>query len=485
MVTEEKTLNPIPLPKMGVTTLILVTAALFLTLRNMPMMAETGLQMIFFNALTVFAYIIPIALVAAELATGWPHNGVYHWVRAALGDSVGWLAAWLQWIQSIFGMTSILGYIAASLAYVLAPQLSSNKFFIVGIILTVYWTATLVNLKGTKLSGRISSVCVVAGVLLPSLVLIGLAGIYLFQGKQVHLDFSLRETDLLPSLTEAKNWVLFLSFVFGFVGVEVSACHARDVANPTKNYPIAIFTACIAGFVLTLLGGFAVAIVLPAKEIQLIDGAVQSFDALSRAFHLPWLLPTAGFLIALGAAGQVSTWVVGPVKGLLAGARAGNLPPILQGVNSRGIPRNLLLIQAVLISLIAGLFLLVPDPSTALLILTDLAVLLYSLMYALMFLSAMVLRYTHPHTPRPYRIPGGKWGMGLVGGVGLVTAVSCFIIGFIPADLAKIPLSIYEGLMVGGVALLVTLPFLLYYFKKPRWSMDHEMVSKEEAKART
>lgn len=472
----------VPSQKMSVTTLILVTAALFLTLRNMPMMAETGLQMIFFNVLTVFAYIIPVALVAAELATGWPHNGVYHWVRAAFGKRIGWVAAWLQWIQSIFGMTSILGYVAASLAYVLSPELSSNKYFIVGIILAVYWTATFANFHGTKLSGRISSVCVVSGVLFPTLVLIALAAVYVLKGQAIHLDLSATEKNWLPSLGEAKNWVLFLSFVFGFVGVEVSACHARDVENPTKNFPIAIFTACIVGFVLTLLGGLAVAILLPAKQIQLIDGAVQSFDALSKAFGVPWLLPIAACLIALGAAGQVSTWVTGPVKGLLAGGRAGNLPRFFQRVNNKGIPRNLLLLQATLISLIAGLFLIVPNLDAAMLILTDLAVLLYSSMYALMFLAAITLRYSQPSTPRPYRVPGGKVGMWVVAGLGLATAVLCFIVGFIPAGQGMIPVGLYETLMVGGVALLVALPFLLYYFKKPKWKTTETGESHEEIK---
>ncbi|MEJ2688304.1 MAG: amino acid transporter, partial [Gammaproteobacteria bacterium] len=62
-------------------TLTLMTTALFLTLRNMPMMADTGLRMVFFNLVTVFAFLVPIALVSAELATAWPKNGVFHWVE--------------------------------------------------------------------------------------------------------------------------------------------------------------------------------------------------------------------------------------------------------------------------------------------------------------------------------------------------------------------------------------------------------------------
>jgi amino acid transporter len=77
--------NPATPHRIGVFTLIMITSALFMTLRNFPMMAETGLQMIFFNLITVFAFLIPIALVSAELATGWPHNGVYFWVKEAFG----------------------------------------------------------------------------------------------------------------------------------------------------------------------------------------------------------------------------------------------------------------------------------------------------------------------------------------------------------------------------------------------------------------
>ncbi|KZK95857.1 putative glutamate/gamma-aminobutyrate antiporter [Pseudovibrio sp. Ad14] len=212
--------------QIGALALTLTTAALFMTLRNMPMMAETGMKMILFNLITIFAYLIPVALVSAELATGWPKNGVYHWVEEAFGTRMGFVAVWMQWIQSIFGITSILAYIAASLAYAFDPELGANKYFIVFIILSVYWIATLVNFRGSKGSGIISSVAVSAGVLLPSVLLIALGAIYVSSGNELHLDTTLSAKNLVPSVLEAGNLVLFLSFIFGFVGVEVSASHA-------------------------------------------------------------------------------------------------------------------------------------------------------------------------------------------------------------------------------------------------------------------
>lgn len=65
---------------------------------------------------------------------------------------------WLQWVQSLFGITSILSYVAASLAYAINPALAGNRVFIVAVILVVYWTATLLNLRGMRASAWISSV---------------------------------------------------------------------------------------------------------------------------------------------------------------------------------------------------------------------------------------------------------------------------------------------------------------------------------------
>ncbi|HEB70631.1 MAG TPA: amino acid permease [Desulfobulbus sp.] len=455
--------------KIGLLTLIFVTSALFMTLRNMPMMAETGMRMVFFNTVTVFAFLIPAALVAAELATGWPQNGVYHWVGVALGERMGFLAVWLQWIQSIFGITSILSYAAASFAYAINPTLASDRYFIVTVILIVYWSATLANLFGTRLSGLISSVCVTAGVFFPALVLIIWGLSYLKNGFPVHLDMSMTIDNLVPSLGSTRSLVMFLSFIFGFVGIEVSANMANEVKNVRRTYPIAVFTAAITGFAVTLLGGLAVAVVIPETKIDLISGAVQTFDRLCSIYNVPWLLPLMALLVAFGAAGQVSTWVVGPIKGLWAAGKEGNLPPFWQKVNKNGIPRNLLLLQATLISIIGFLFIFVPDINFIFLILTDIAVLLYAVMYCLMFISAIRLRYTRPGVHRAYRVPGGNFGMWVVAGTGLLTMVSCFVIGFIPYGIGTFSVGWYETAMAASVIVMTLIPFVILKFKRPEW----------------
>ncbi|APZ43581.1 APC family permease [Acidihalobacter ferrooxydans] len=459
-----------PAQHLGVVTLTLMTAALFLTLRNMPMMAATGLQMVFFNLITVFAFLIPIALVSAELATAWPKNGVFHWVEEAFGTRWGLTAVWLQWVQSVFGITSILSYVAASLAYAFNPALASNRYFIVGVILAVYWIATLANLRGTRASGMISSVCLSAGVLLPSVVLIGMAALYVIQGRPVHLDLAPTVSNWLPLAHPQDSLVLFLSFIFGVVGIEVSATHAREIRNVRRNYPIAVFAAAALGFVVTLLGGLAVAAVVPKGQLDLVSGSVQALKTLFDTWDLGPLVPIAALLVALGAAGQVSTWVVGPIKGLWAAGRSGNLPPLFQEVNAQGVPRNLLIVQALAMSTVALVFLVVPSVNTAFLMLTSAAVILYATMYLMLFAAAIRLRYTESDTPRPYRVPGGRvWGLWLVAGTGFVTTLACLLIGLLPPG-QGVRETIYAPAMLIALALVITLPLLLYHWRRPAWA---------------
>ncbi|USG62487.1 APC family permease [Sneathiella marina] len=455
--------------QIGVLTLTLITAALFMTLRNMPMMAETGMKMIAFNIITIIAYLIPVALVSAELATGWPRNGVFHWVEAAFGTRLGFVAVWLQWSQSIFGITSIVAYVAASLAYAFDPSLGSNRYFIVSVVLAVYWAATIANFRGTKGSGLISTFAVSVGVLLPTVMLIGLGAIYVGTGNALQINTELTVKNLVPSIWETGNLVLFLSFIFGFVGVEVSASHAREVKNVHRTYPLAVFSAAAIGFVLTLMGGMAVSAILPAASIDQINGAMQAFSAFFSHFGLIWLTPVVAVLVALGAAGQVSTWIVGPVKGILAAGQAGNLPVWAQKVNSQGVPTNLLLLQASLISLIAMSFLVVEDVNTAFLILTSIAVLIYSLMYALMYAAAIRLRYSHPEVERAYKVPGGKIGIWIVAGIGLLASAACFAIGFIPPVLGGLSITSFELMMVAGVVSVTVIPFIVFAFRRSGW----------------
>ena len=179
-------------------------------------------------------------------------------------------------------------------------------------------------------------------------------------------------------------------------------------------------------------------------------------------------------LVGLGTLALISTWLLGSAKGLYATEQAGDLIPPLEHVNKRHVPVAILVFEAILSSLFALLFLFVPSINTGYWMLTALTTQLVLLMYMQVFASAIRLRYAEPNTDRPYRVPGGRVGMWIVGGIGLIGCLFGFVMGFIPpTGVEHWPTPIYVGAMVFGIVITSTPPFIVEKIKKRSWVMAH------------
>ena len=67
--------------KLGVFTLAIMNVTAVVSLRGLPSEAEYGLSSIFYYIFAAIFFLIPVSIVAAELATGWPQKGgVFRWV---------------------------------------------------------------------------------------------------------------------------------------------------------------------------------------------------------------------------------------------------------------------------------------------------------------------------------------------------------------------------------------------------------------------
>lgn len=451
-------------------TLAMINVAMIASLRGLPTMAEYGLGAIFFFVVAALVFLIPTALVSAELATGWPkRGGVYVWVKEALGPRWGFLAIWLQWLQNVIWYPTVLSFAAATFAFVINPALAGNKVYALAVILAVYWGATLANFAGMRASGWLSTVGVIGGTLVPGalIIILGLTWLALGEPSQIHIA----ERAFFPDLSKMGNVVLAAGALLFFAGMEVSAAHAQEVKDPQRNYPRAIFMATAIVLAVFVLGTLSIAVVVPREKISLVAGLMQAFTVFLDKFHLAWLVPVIALLIALGVFGQISTWIAGPSKGLLAVARHGFLPPFLQRVNRRGVQTHILVVQASIVTALSLVFLLMPTVSSSYWILTALTAQLYLVMYVLLFISALRLRYSEPDALRPYKVPGGSVGMWLVVGVAVLAAVFTIAVGYFPpAQLQTGNVVFYEGFLILGMLIVCAVPLLIYQFRRPGWA---------------
>ncbi len=456
--------------------LAMINVAALVNIANISVSAKYGLSSIFFLGISAFVFFIPIAMISAELATGWPQRGgVYIWVKEALGDNFGFLAVWLQWIENVIWYPTALSFAAVSFAYIFNPTLAENKVYVMIAIIGVFWLSTIVNFFGMTISGWISSICALFGTILPGALIIILAAIWLFLNQPSQITFSLK--NLFPDFSSFSQFALLSGILMSLSGLEMSAVHAKEVKNPAKNYPISILISAIIILTILSLGALSIAIVIPTKEIELPAGAIKAISSFLAAYHLPKFTSLIALFITIGALGMISTWTIGPIKGMYATAEHGDLPKSLQKLNKYQSPINLLILQAVIVTILTLVFLLTPTISSSYWILLNLASHLYQIMYVLMFIAAIVLRYKKPHVKRAYKIPFKNYGMWFIASIGIISTIFAIIIGYLPPpQIQGLNVYFYEIFSIGGTILFCIIPLIIRYFRKPTWLLKNKKI---------
>lgn len=451
---------------LGVFSLAMITVGSVDSIRNLPATALFGSTLVFFFCLAALLFLLPSALVSAELASNSrEQGGIYVWVKEAFGPRMGCLAVWYQWVSNVIWYPTILSFVAATLGYLLAPELASNRWFLVVTIVVTFWLATFSNLLGMRTSALVANICAILGLLIPMGLIIFLGLHWLFAGQPLAVHFSAQS--VLPHWQHSQMWVALTAIMLSFCGMEIATVHGRSVHQPHRAYPWAMLIATVLLLVTLLGGSLAIAFVVPTKEISLVAGIMQTFQYYFQAFHWHGVLPVLGLMLVIGGFGGVNNWIIAPTRGLQLAADDAALPVWLKVNNRYGAPQRLLLIQAVLVSLLCAVFFIFPSINASYLWLNVLAAQLYMVMYVIMFVVAIVLRRrrrTHEHS---FEIPGGKLALWVVVVAGTVSAVVTILISYLPPALLP-PGSVnhYELMLVVGLVCLSMPPWVWFCFQK-------------------
>lgn len=444
--------------------LVMINIIAIDSLRNLSSNAVYGLAIPFYYLLATIGFMIPCALVTAELATHHPKTGgAYVWVERAFGAPWGFVTIWLQWIYNVFWYPTILSFIAANIAYLFDPALANNPIFMISTVLILFFLSTLSNCFGMKISGEISTICAIIGTLLPMLF-IGILGIaWVLSDYPWAIEPTV--SHFFPAPWKADNLAFFVIVLFSLFGLEMSAVHAEEVKNPQRDYPRALLYSSLLIVFTVIIASTAIAIIVPHHLLNIISGLDQALHLFLKLFDLEWLMPVVLIAIIFGGFGGMSAWVIGPTKGLLAAADEGDAPALWKKRNKHGAPIVILWMQAILVCLISLVFVYLPSLSTAYWMLSNLTAELALLFYLFMFAAAIRLRYkSFQNLPEnAYKIPGGNLGMWLIAGLGFLSCFIAFCLSFIPPHILPLPnVWIYEAILIIGI-IGFSLPPLLYY----------------------
>lgn len=449
-------------PVISVFSLIMINIIAVDSLRSLSIGAEYNYSLIFFYTIALITFLLPVALVTAELATTWPcMGGLYIWIREAFGKRWAFITIWLQWIYNVIWYPTLLAFLTATAFYIYDPQLVNNKMVMASAIILLFWGATFLNCFGMRLSSWISTVGSLIGTLLPMGMLMGLSLYWILFKPNYPYTYS----TFSSPINTMHNLSFFTAILFGLMGLEMSATHAESVKEPRKNYPRALFISTFIIYFSLIGASLAIVLIIPPERLDLVTGLMDTFHIFFSTLHLEKLTIVLALCIILGSFSSMSAWIIGPTKGLLVAANDGLLPMALQKTNRYDVPVRILMIQGVIVTILSFIFLLMPTISSSYWLLTALTAQLAMIVYLIMFAAAIRLRYLKGDVPRPYRIPGKQWGIWFWASLGSLTCVLAIALGFLPPSNIQVgSVFFFESFLVGGILISGLIPWLWFLF---------------------
>lgn len=464
---------------------------LALVMMNVTIVAGIGndVQQSFYGLSSVTLFIIgaivfflPTGLVAAELASGWSQRGgIFRWVGEGMGKGWAFTCLLILWFQTTFNFGSGIPSAAATIGFFTSDfewaknfaEHPSHTFWIMLGWLVYYWVICWIATKGVKVFAGVAKYGVLLGTFLPLAVMTILAIVWLVQGNRPNIEFT--PEGLVPPWHGMTTLALAAGVLFSFAGIDMNAAHIKQLKNPRRQFPIAMFIAMILSLVIFILGTLIIAMVIPNKDINVLYTLYATYRELGATIGMPWLYLVFVYL-GLGASlANLITNLAGPSYMLGQAGRSGFLPKALQNNNKHGMPSRLMYIQMGGMTLIAFVVFLLPNVEGFVILVTQAITILYMLYYVLMFISFLRLRYTQPNRPRTFVIPGKMVGAWIVAGVGLIASCFGIALAIFPPSQVKQEVgsgATYVIIILVIIAVVLLIAFLIYRLSRKRDWVD-------------
>ena len=331
------------------------------------------------------------ALSASELGTAMPRSGgAYYYVNHALGPLFGSVAGWANWlglafasafymvgfgryIARIFGLSGSVGLGPVSITVVKLVALAGGAFFV------------LINYVGAKETGRLQNVIVV--------LLVAILAVFTFLGTLRAEPGNLPEARGVITTLETTG-LIFVSYL-GFVQI---TSVAEEIKDPGKNLPRAVIGSVV---IVTVIYALVLVIMSAAVPQGFIADVITSdqenpIAVVEVGQYLQGALMGGALLFGglLATASSANASILASSRINFAMGRDRIVTPALNEIHDRfGTPYRAIAITGGLILL----FIIIGD----LTLLSGAASGLHLIIYGLLNLALIVMRYVNPteYTP--------------------------------------------------------------------------------------
>ena len=365
---------------------------------------------------------LSIAFVFQILATRKPNldSGVYSYVRAGLGDFIGFTSGLGYWLGSVMAQVGYATLFFSTIGYYF--PIFKNPWVLAACVSALSWLIFWGLTRGLKQAAAMNVVTTVAK-LVPILCFVVLVAFLGFSWDRFSMDFWGAEHPGLPFGEQLKGIMLYTVWVF--IGIEGASVYSKQARKRTD-----VGRATIIGFLSVLLLLVAVSVlsygVMGQEELAALPE--NSMGAVLEAVVGPW----GGVLISIGLClsvlGAYVSWQMLCAEPIVLMSQDGLLPRAMGKVNENGAPMRAQLLSTIVIQIFVVIFFLNETSYNAM---VQLATIMYLLPYIFSSLYLVLLAVrgkglTHPHAGTRFDDSGPQVGraenqrhlvVGLIGSV--------------------------------------------------------------------
>ncbi len=406
-------------------------------------------------------FLVPIGAVFGELTAAIPiSGGIVEYVDRTFGHTMSYITGWFL----VLGNGILCPWEAIAISTLVSdmfgdlfPILRSVKLYTI-LGADVYLWPTVValgfafyviwlNFKGASSAAKLQAFltkALLAGMLLAM-------AISLFTGGPSNILPSFQQVTSSTTQTSGTNMLAGIVSVlvmtpFFYAGFDTIPQQAEEAAEGLdwnkfgKIISLALLAA--GGFYIICIYSFGS--IVPWTEFITKDvPALACLKDISMIFYVVMLV-----IATLGPMGPMNSFFGATSRIMLAMGRKGQLPESFAQLDAKsGCPKLACMILAVIT--VVGPFL----GKNMLLSLTNVSALAFIFSCTMVSLACFRMRDTEPDLPRPYKVPGGKIGIGAAIAAGSIV-ILLMVVPFSPAALNGVEWGIVLGWLVVGLALM-------------------------------
>lgn len=363
--------------------------------------AAIGNQQFFWWIFLIITFLLPYAMVVAELGTTYESDGgIYDWVRDAFGDKWGARVSWYYWINFPLWIASLAALFPPILGWIFDIEIPLFPALLIE--LAFVWIVVLMSFSPVSDAAWVLN----GGAVLKVFIAVSVGVLGIWYALDHGFASSMTPATFLPDFasTSALNYLSII--IFNFMGFEVICTFAKDMKEPSKDIPKAIIYGGLAVAAIYLFCSFGIGVAIAPENIDPDFGMIHAVMTMVGQYSPIFIAISAIFLVTLFA--NMASWSFGVNAVAEYASKNQNMPRVFAHENKKtkmptgaavinGIVASaVLLIQLIPVEEIAdGLFWTLFATSVVFLLLT----------YIPMFPAFLRLRMVDAERPRVFHVP--------------------------------------------------------------------------------